>query len=82
MPYFHRSRAAELLALLDSKFPASPRRPELHAQLLEFYSNSGESDAVIQGGREFLASFPNAAERTAVALLMADAYARQERNPE
>jgi tetratricopeptide (TPR) repeat protein len=77
VPYFHRSRAVELLALLDSKFPASPRRAELHAQLLEFYSNSGESDAVIRAGREFLASFPNAAERTTVSLLMADAYARQ-----
>ena len=77
VPYFHRSRAAELLALLDAKFPNSARRAELHAQLLEFYSNSGESDAVIQGGREFLASFPNATERTSVALLMADAYARK-----
>ena len=77
VPYFHRSRAAELLSLLDAKFPNSGRRPELHAQLLEFYSNSGESDAVIQGGREFLAGFPNAAERTSVALLMADSYARK-----
>jgi cellulose synthase operon protein C len=74
-PYFHRSRAAEMLALLDAKFPSSARRPELHAQLLEFYSNSGESDAVIQDGRNFLARFPNAAQRMAVALLMADAYA-------
>jgi tetratricopeptide (TPR) repeat protein len=78
VPYFHRSRAVELLALLDSKFPASPRRAELHAQLLEFYSNSGESIAVIQGGREFLAAFPNASERTSVSLMMADAYARQD----
>jgi predicted Zn-dependent protease len=78
IPYFHRSRAVELLALLDQKYPNSPRRPELHAQLLEFYSNSGESDAVIQGGREFLASFPGASERTPVSLLMADAYARKE----
>lgn len=77
-PYFHRSRAAELLALLDVKFPNAARRPKLHAQLLEFYSNSGESDAVIQGGREFLANFPHASERTAVALLMADAYARKD----
>jgi len=77
VPYFHRSRAAELLALLDAKYPNSARRPELHAQLLEFYSNSGETDAVIQGGHEFLASFPNGAERTPVALLMADAYARK-----
>ncbi|MGH9644709.1 MAG: tetratricopeptide repeat protein, partial [Terriglobales bacterium] len=78
VPYFHRSRAAELLALLDARFPKSPRRPALHAQLLGFYSASGESDAVIQGGREFLAAFPQAAERTEVALLMADAYARKD----
>lgn len=77
-PYFHRSRATELLALLDAKFPNSTRRPELHAQLLEFYANSGESDAVLQGGREFLANFPKAEERTSVALLMADAYARKD----
>jgi predicted Zn-dependent protease len=77
VPYFHRSRAAELLALLDSRFPNSARRPALRAQLLEFYANSGESDAVIQGGRDFLANFPNASERTSVALLMADAYARK-----
>ena len=50
----------------------------MHAQLLEFYSNSGESDAVIQGGREFLANFPNASQRTSVALLMADAFARKD----
>ena len=78
VPYFHRSRAVELLSMLDAKFPNSVRRPELHAQLLEFYSNSGESDAVIQGGREFLANFPNAPERTSVSLLMADAYARKD----
>jgi len=77
IPYFHRSRGAELLALLDKQFPNSARRAELHAQLLQYYANSGESDAVIQGGREFLASFPNAPERTTVALLMADAYARK-----
>ncbi|HKV77206.1 MAG TPA: hypothetical protein VJP02_03660 [Candidatus Sulfotelmatobacter sp.] len=77
IPYFHRSRAAELLALLDAKFPNAMRRPELHAQLLEFYANSGESDAVIQGGGDFLAAFPRALQRTTVALLMADAYARK-----
>src|SRR5580704_14392764 len=77
IPYFHRSQAAELLGLLDTKFPNSLRRPELHAQLLDFYANSGESDAVITQGREFLASFPNAPERTSISLLMADAYARK-----
>ena len=82
VPYFHRSRAAELLAFLDSKFPNAARRAELHAQLLEFYANSGESDAVLQGGREFLANFPKACQRTEVALLMADAYARKNNTKE
>lgn len=76
IPYFHRSRAAELLALLDTNFPKSAARPELHAKLLEFYASSGESEAVIRTGREFLANFPNAPQRTPVALLIADAYAR------
>jgi predicted Zn-dependent protease len=74
--YFHRSRAVELVALFDAKFPNSPRRPELHAAILEFYASSGESEAVIKGGKEFLSNFPNASQRTAVALLMADAYSR------
>ena len=77
VPYFHRSRAAELLALLDAQFPASGHRPALHAKLLEFYSGAGESDAVIEGGRQFLTNFPKAPQRTAVALLMADAYSRK-----
>jgi predicted Zn-dependent protease len=74
--YFHRSRAAELLALLDSKYPDSPHRAELHAKLLEFYANSGESEVVLKSGKEFLAAFPKAPQRTDVALLMADADAR------
>ena len=82
VPYFHRSRAAELLALLDTKFPDSPRRPELHAKLLDFYASTGESEAVIKGGNAFLAAFPNAPQRTAVALLMADAYARTRKTQE
>jgi predicted Zn-dependent protease len=77
LPYFHRSRAAELLALMDQKFPNALGRPALHTQLLDYYATSGESDAVIQGGHDFLADFPHASERTTVALLMADAYARK-----
>ena len=78
VPYFHRSRAVELLALLDARFPNSPRRAELHAQVLEYYAAAGQSDAVIQGGREFLTNFPSAPQRTSVALLMADAFSRKE----
>jgi tetratricopeptide (TPR) repeat protein len=73
--YFHRSRAAELLAMLDKNFPNSASRPELHAKLLEFYASNAQSEAVLKGGKEFLAAFPKADERTAVALLMADADA-------
>jgi len=76
IPYFHRSRAAELLTRLDTKFPNSIERPELHSKMLEFYASSGESEAVILAGREFLAAFPKAPQRTSVALLMADAYTR------
>jgi cellulose synthase operon protein C len=79
VPYFHRARAAELLALLDTKFADSPHRAELHAKLLDFYASSGESEAVLKGGKEFLAAFPKAPERTTVALLMADADARTNR---
>jgi tetratricopeptide (TPR) repeat protein len=78
VPYFHRARAAELLALLDTKFPNSAHRPELHSKMLEFYASAGESDLVLQGGREFLANYPNAPQRTSIALLMADAYSRKD----
>jgi cytochrome c-type biogenesis protein CcmH/NrfG len=76
VPYFHRSRAAELLALLDKNFPDASDRPELHAKLLDFYASSAKSEAVLKGGKEFLATFPKTTERTHVALLMADADAR------
>jgi cellulose synthase operon protein C len=79
VPYFHRSRAAELLSLLDQNFPEAPSRPELHAKLLDFYANSAKSEAVLKGGKEFLATFPKAPQRTTVALLMADADARTQR---
>jgi tetratricopeptide (TPR) repeat protein len=78
IPYFHRSRAVELLALLDARAPNSSRRPELHAKLIEFYSATGERDAVIQSGREFLTEFAKAPQRTDVALHMADAYSRKD----
>ncbi|HEY6392364.1 MAG TPA: hypothetical protein VIX89_13850, partial [Bryobacteraceae bacterium] len=74
--YFHRAKAAELVQLFDSRFPASTQRAPLHAHLIEAYSVYGDNDGVIRGGREFLTVFPNAGERTRVAIAMADAYAR------
>ncbi|HET6843685.1 MAG TPA: hypothetical protein VFK06_18695 [Candidatus Angelobacter sp.] len=76
VPYFHRSQAAQLLALLGQHFPNSPARAKLQAQLIEAYAGYGQNDAVIRSGREFLAAFPGAEERNRVALLMADAFAR------
>lgn len=82
VPYFHRAEAAELIRLLDSRFPNSEHRIELHARLLETYSSYGESEAVIRDGKQFLASFPKAAQRSQVALLMANAYERIKRPEE
>ena len=82
VPYFHRARAAELLALLDKNFPDSANRAELHAKLLEFYANSGKSEIVLQAGKEFLAEFPKAEQRTQISLLMADADERLKRPKE
>lgn len=75
--YFHRVRASELLALFDSRYPNSTQRPALHFQLVSAYATYGDSDGVIRGGRRFLAAFPKAEQRTAVAMLMADAFARK-----
>ena len=40
-PYFHRARAAELLTLLDTRFPDSPRRADLNATLIDTYAAYG-----------------------------------------
>jgi hypothetical protein len=75
-PYFRRAKAAELVALFESRFPNSPERPDLRERVIEGYAVYGASDAVIRTGVKFLGDFPNAPNRTAVALRVADAYAR------
>lgn len=75
-PYFRRAKAAELVALFESKFPNSPERADLRERVIDGYAVYGASDAVIRAGTKFLADFPNAPNRTAVALRVADAYAR------
>jgi len=76
--YFHRARAAQLLALLDERFPDSAARSSRHAQLIEAYAAYGEDEAVLQAGGRFLDEFTDSELRTRVWLLMADAYARTE----
>ena len=76
VPYFHRAKAAEILADIDGRFPTSPERPELHARLMDAYAAYGENDAVIREGTAFLAQFPADPERIQVALTVADVYSR------
>src|SRR5260370_28943213 len=75
--YFRRAKAAELVGLFDTRYPASAERTALHARLIDAYATYGDSDGVIRSGREFLAAFPKADERTQVALAMGDAHARK-----
>ncbi|HEY6969896.1 MAG TPA: tetratricopeptide repeat protein [Candidatus Angelobacter sp.] len=80
--YFHRSRAADLVALLDKRFPDSQELPALHSRLIEIYAEYRKDDAVIRFGREFLQNFPHAEQRARVALLMADIYAARDESKE
>lgn len=75
-PYFHRARAAELLAQIDQRFPDDAARPLLHAKLMEAYATYGDNAAVIREGTELLANFPEFPGRVRVALELADAYQR------
>jgi len=75
-PYFHRQEAAELLAQLDQRFPASEARPELHAALIAAYVTLGQDAAVKHAGQRFLADFPQAPQHLTVALELADADER------
>src|SRR5205085_2182973 len=80
--YFHRAKAAELYALLSSRFPKSARRSELLSRLIESYSVYGEDESIIQKGTAFITEFPAAEHRTRVALQVADAYARRKQTPQ
>ena len=76
VPYFHRAKAAELLADIDKRFPNAPERAELHARLMDAYAVYAENDAVIREGTAFLAQFPADARRVEVALEVGDVYSR------
>jgi tetratricopeptide (TPR) repeat protein len=75
--YFHRAKAAELYKLLSDRFPKSPQRSALLSSLIESYALYGEDDAIIRQGTAFITDFPDAEQRTKVALQVADAYARR-----
>ncbi|MGH6628997.1 MAG: hypothetical protein ACREB3_04625, partial [Burkholderiales bacterium] len=76
--YFHRAHAAELLTLFESRYPQSAERPALRTRLIEAYALYGDAGALIAAAQKFLADFPSAPQRTRVALLMAEGYARKD----
>ncbi len=80
--YFHRAAAARLIALLEQRFPNSPHRAALRADLISAYAVYGDDTTVIRAGRAWLAEFPSGAERLRVALLVAGALARNHRENE
>ncbi len=80
--YFHRAQAAELLALFELRYPQSAERPALRTRLIEVYALYGDADALIAAAQKFLADFPSAPQRTRVALLMAEGYARKDQTRE
>jgi hypothetical protein len=81
-PYFRRAKAAELVALFETRFPKSTERADLRERVIEGYAVYGASDAVIRAGVKFLADFPDASNRIAVAMRLADAYARTNKTAE
>jgi Tfp pilus assembly protein PilF len=76
--YFHREKAAELVALFDRRFPNSTQRPQLRERMIESFAQHGATDGVIRAASQFLTDFPSAPNRTAVRIQLADAYARKE----
>jgi Tfp pilus assembly protein PilF len=80
--YFHRGAAAQLVALLERRFPKSAYRDPLRAGLISAYGVYGDDAAVIRAGGEYLAAFPTGKARVSVALQVSDALARANRTNE
>src|ERR1035441_9082094 len=80
--YFHRAAAAQLVALLEQRFPKSLYRAPLRAALISAYGAYGDDTNVIRAGREYLTAFPAGAGRVNVAMQVSDALARGGRNNE
>ena len=80
--YFHRAAASLLVTLLEQRFPRSGYRAPLRAALVSAYASYGDNEAVVRAGREYMTSFPAGASRFQVAMLVADALARQDKEAE
>jgi len=75
-PYYHRAKAAELIARVDQRYPQAKDRPELHASLIVAYQDYGDDADVVREAKAFLANYPEAPQRVEVALEAANADAR------
>lgn len=80
--YFHRAAAAQLVVLLEQRFPKSAYRGPLRAAVISAYAAYGDDASVIRAGREYLAAFPAGAARVTVTMQMSDALARGNRTTE
>ena len=80
--YFHRATASRMATLLEQRFPRSSYRAPLRAALVSAYATYGDDDAVVRAGREYLTLFPAGANRVQVAMSVADALARQNKETE
>ena len=61
-PYFRRARAAELVALFESRFPNSPRAPELRERVIEAYRDLRIKRRRDSRGHEVPGRFPGCTE--------------------
>lgn len=75
--YFHHAKAAELLSVLDRRFPASTERAELHATLIRQLLSYGDDEAVLPVASKFLVEFPKSPDRLEIAFDLADIDARK-----
>jgi Flp pilus assembly protein TadD len=80
--YFHRAAGSRLVSLLEKRFPRSAHLAPLRAELVSAYAAYGDDATAIRAGREYLAAFPAGEERVSVAMQVADALARANRNDE
>jgi hypothetical protein len=76
-PYFHQAKAAELLAVLDQRFPASNERATLHATLIRQLITYGNDGAVLGAGKQFLGDFSRSPDRLEITFDLADIDARE-----
>lgn len=75
--YFRRSAGEKLAGLLEQRFPKSERLPGLKAAIVQDCAAYVDNQCLVRVGREYLAAYPKEDARIAVAMALADAFARE-----